>query len=79
MIGENDDDEVKYRSRSRSRANKAGEKIDASSIIDKALELERQQLPEPLRVKSFVISSEDIKLDKQLMTSTIEIEKFKAE
>lgn len=32
-------------------------------------------MPASLRVKSFVISTDDIKLDKGLMTSTIEIEK----
>ena len=36
-------------------------------------------MPPALRVKPFVISTEDIKLDKGLMTSTIEIEKFKAD
>lgn len=36
-------------------------------------------MPASLRVKSFVISTEDIKLDKGLMTSTIEIEKVYAD
>ena len=37
--------------------------------------MQRKLLPEALRVKSFVISFEDIKLDKGILTSTIEIEK----
>lgn len=34
-----------------------------------------QQLPEALRVKPFVISTEDIKMVASLMIGTIEIEK----
>ena len=33
-------------------------------------------MPTQLRVKEFVISTDDIKLDRGIMTSTIEIEKF---
>ena len=35
-----------------------------------------QQLPLPLRVKPFIISMDDIKLEKGLFSSTIEIERF---
>ena len=42
---------------------------------ERTLEQERKALPEALRVKPFVISTEDIKLDKGMITGTIEIEK----
>ena len=44
--------------------------------IEKTIENERQMMPQPLRVKPFVISMEDIKLDKGLYPGTIEIERF---
>ena len=44
-------------------------------LIIKAMEKQKQNLPEALRVKPFVINTDDIKLDQGLCTTTIEIEK----
>ena len=62
--------------------NSFEESKDDGNLEAKNLRLQaeaRRKLPENLRVKPFVISMEDIKLDKSLFSGTTEIQLYKPE
>ena len=44
--------------------------------LSKKIQSLKKAMPEPFRVKDFVITTDDIKLTKSLVTRTVEITKF---